>query len=55
VGAACCAERVQIGEEIVHYYLLGLKQYAVFGGRSRRREFWGFVLIEYSGTHARGQ
>ena len=26
-------------------YLQALKNYAVFGGRSRRKEFWYFVLF----------
>ncbi|TVQ71104.1 MAG: DUF805 domain-containing protein [Balneolaceae bacterium] len=29
----------------MHWYLEVLKQYAVFGGRSRRTEFWSFVLF----------
>jgi uncharacterized membrane protein YhaH (DUF805 family) len=29
----------------VSYYLEALKKYAVFGGRSRRAEYWYFVLF----------
>ncbi|HZB83497.1 MAG TPA: DUF805 domain-containing protein [Rubrobacteraceae bacterium] len=27
------------------WYIEALKKYAVFGGRSRRREYWYFVLF----------
>lgn len=27
------------------WYMTALKKYAVFSGRSRRREFWWFVLV----------
>jgi len=27
------------------WYLEALKKYAVFGGRSRRKEYWYFVLF----------
>jgi len=29
----------------MHWYLEVLRQYAVFGGRSRRTEFWTFMLF----------
>ncbi|MFO8030746.1 MAG: DUF805 domain-containing protein [Cyclonatronaceae bacterium] len=29
----------------MHWYMEVLKQYAVFGGRSRRTEFWMFMLF----------
>jgi uncharacterized membrane protein YhaH (DUF805 family) len=28
-------------------YLTALKKYAVFSGRARRSEYWGFVLINF--------
>lgn len=29
----------------MHYYLEALRKYAVFGGRSRRSEYWFFTLF----------
>ncbi len=29
----------------MNYYLLAFKSYAIFSGRSRRAEFWYFVLV----------
>jgi uncharacterized membrane protein YhaH (DUF805 family) len=29
----------------MHWYLEGLRKYAVFSGRARRREYWMFTLI----------
>lgn len=29
----------------MNYYLLALKKYAIFNGRSRRKEYWYFVLF----------
>jgi uncharacterized membrane protein YhaH (DUF805 family) len=31
----------------MHWYLEALKQYAVFSGRSRRKEYWYFVLFNF--------
>lgn len=32
-------------EKIINYYLEGLKKYAVFEGRSRRKEYWIFIFF----------
>lgn len=29
------------------YYITGLKKYAVFSGRSRRKEYWMFILFNF--------
>ena len=34
-----------VWEDIMNYYLSGWKKYAVFSGRSRRREYWTFGLV----------
>jgi uncharacterized membrane protein YhaH (DUF805 family) len=31
----------------MNYYLLALKSYGIFSGRSRRAEYWYFVLIHF--------
>ena len=31
----------------MHWYLDVLKQYAVFNGRARRKEFWMFALVNF--------
>ena len=31
----------------MNYFLLALKKYATFTGRSRRKEYWMFVLFRY--------
>jgi uncharacterized membrane protein YhaH (DUF805 family) len=31
----------------MHWYLEALKQYAAFSGRSRRKEYWYFVLFNF--------
>lgn len=31
----------------MEWYLAALKQYAVFSGRARRREYWTFVLVNF--------
>lgn len=31
----------------MHWYLAVLKNYAGFGGRARRKEYWMFVLIHF--------
>jgi uncharacterized membrane protein YhaH (DUF805 family) len=42
----CSAGAVgQKGRCWVSWYLKALKKYAVFGGRSRRKEYWYFVLF----------
>jgi uncharacterized membrane protein YhaH (DUF805 family) len=42
----CSAGAVgQKGRYWVSWYLEALKKYAVFGGRSRRKEYWYFVLF----------
>lgn len=30
----------------MHYFLLGLKNFAKFSGRSRRKEYWMYVLFQ---------
>lgn len=32
------------------WFLMALKKYAVFGGRSRRKEYWFFVLFSFIGA-----
>lgn len=32
----------------MNWYLTALKKYAVFTGRSRRREFWSFFLVNWA-------
>lgn len=36
---------VDLGGFRMHWYLDVLKQYAVFGGRARRTEYWMFALV----------
>jgi uncharacterized membrane protein YhaH (DUF805 family) len=31
----------------MHWYLAALRQYAVFSGRSRRKEYWYFILFNF--------
>ncbi|MCX7204435.1 MAG: DUF805 domain-containing protein [Proteobacteria bacterium] len=31
----------------MNWYLEGLKNYATFSGRARRKEFWLFVLLNF--------
>ena len=31
----------------MHWYIQGLKKYAVFSGRAQRKEFWMFFLINF--------
>lgn len=35
----------QWAADLIRAYLTVLRKYAVFEGRARRREFWGFVLV----------
>jgi hypothetical protein len=47
----CSAGAVgQKGRYWVSWYLEALKKYAVFGGRSRRKEYWYFVPYEKRGA-----
>jgi uncharacterized membrane protein YhaH (DUF805 family) len=34
-------------EKMMNWYLEALKKYAVFNGRSRRKEYWMFVLFNF--------
>ena len=36
---------VDEGKTAVKWYLAALKKYAIFNGRSRRTEYWMFVLL----------
>jgi len=38
----------------MNWYLIGLKKYAVFTGRARRKEYWMFVLFSFIITFALG-
>src|SRR5262245_15436285 len=38
-------DRLVIGELVMEWAILPLKRYAEFTGRSRRKEYWMFVLL----------
>jgi uncharacterized membrane protein YhaH (DUF805 family) len=36
----------------MEYFIHALKNYAVFSGRARRKEYWMFALFQFSGQYA---